>query len=144
VIVAGFCSLGVGAFALDGSGDTGTVADPAVTTVAPTTTVAPAPDGSTTDPGATDPAAGPPDVSTVDCPAGQTYANHGAYVSSVAHDPGRMPGDVQAAAQSDCGKPLTAGQPVATTAPTDAAVPSAPASPPVAPGNSGNAPGHNK
>ena len=83
-------------------------------------------------------------MSTVDCPAGQTYANHGAYVSSVAHDPNRAPGDVQQAAQSVCGKPLTADQPTATTEPTDTAVPSAPASPPVAPGNRGNAPGHNK
>lgn len=42
---------------------------------------------------------------TADCPEGQTFKNHGQYVSSVA----KTGGDTSAAAKSDCGKPLGAG-----------------------------------
>jgi hypothetical protein len=159
--VVGVCSLGVAAFALDGTGDTNVVSDPAVTTEAPVTTATTG--VVTTDP-ATDPTGtGAPEtgaptdgstgVSTVDCPDGQTFANHGAYVSSVAHDPNRAPGDVQKAAQSECGKPLATSEPPDTTEPTEpettepetGEAPAPPSgNPGTAPGNSGSAPGHNK
>jgi hypothetical protein len=45
--------------------------------------------------------------STEGC-GGETFANHGQYVKSVAQDPDRAPGAVPAAAQSPCGKPLAA------------------------------------
>ena len=79
------------------------------TTVAPTTTLAPTPDPApatnepTGDPATTDQGV---ERSTDGCDGG-TYANHGDYVSSIAKGADRQPGDVPAAAQSDCGKPLT-------------------------------------
>ena len=79
-----------------------TVASTPATTAAPTTGAAGSTDGSTEDPEGTD---GGVERSTEGCDGG-TYANHGDYVSSVAHDPDRQPGDVPAAAQSDCGKPI--------------------------------------
>jgi hypothetical protein len=76
-----------------------TVAPTPTTTVAPTTAAAGSAEGTDgTDPGV--------DRSTDGCD-GVTYANHGDYVSSIAHDPNRQPGDVPAAAQSDCGKPIS-------------------------------------
>jgi hypothetical protein len=122
VVTLAVLGLGAGAVALEGSsGDTGTVGDETTTTVdpsttttaAPTTTVAPAPDtGISVD----DPTGEPTgeegtgegvERSTEGCDGG-TYANHGEYVSGVAHDPDREPGDVADAAHSDCGKPLGA------------------------------------
>jgi hypothetical protein len=72
------------------------------TAVAPTTGAAGSADGSIEDPAGTDPGV---DRSTDGCDGG-TYANHGDYVSSMAHGADRQPGDVPAAAQSDCGKPI--------------------------------------
>ena len=43
--------------------------------------------------------------STEGC-GGETYANHGEYVKSVAKSDDREPGDVAAAAYSPCGKPV--------------------------------------
>jgi len=79
------------------------------TAVAPTTTLAPtvAPAPATAEP------TGPPTTSdqgvarSTDGCDSTSYANHGDYVSSIAKDANRQPGDVPAAAQSDCGKPLT-------------------------------------
>jgi hypothetical protein len=75
--------------------------------------------------------ADPSTVSTVDCPEGTSYGNHGAYVSSVARDPDRAPGDVPAAAHSDCGKPLSdaASEPTDATEPADTTDPAAPVDP---------------
>jgi len=161
VTVAVF-GLGVAAFALDGTGTEDPLADPSTTTVVPTT-VAPGPDAgdpeTVTDPAGED---DPPTVSTVDCPEGTSYRNHGAYVSSVARDPDRAPGDVPTAAHSDCGKPLADGaseptdttEPADTTDPADSLLPTddgalpgtpkgGPAGgPPASPGHSGAAPGH--
>jgi hypothetical protein len=119
VVALGVGGLGAAAVAMENDtsgagsladGTTTTIAvDPSTTTsttVAPTTTVAPvvdpaAPTGDTSGDGTG------VERSTDGCD-GETYANHGQYVSSVAHDPDRQPGDVAAAAQSDCGKPLSA------------------------------------
>ena len=143
VTVAVF-GIGVAAFALDGAGDPSPLADPAVTTVAPPSTEPPA-DPTTTVP-TTDPAEDgehSTPVSTVDCPSGTTYENHGDYVSSVAHDPDRAPGDVPAAAQSESGKPLADVETTEPDATPDADVTTGePGS--VAPGHSGTAPGHTK
>jgi hypothetical protein len=122
VVALGVGGLGAAAVAMEndtgGSGalasdTTATLAvDPSTTvptTVAPTTTLAPTPDPApatnepTNDPAATDQGV---ERSTDGCDGG-TYANHGDYVSSVAKAADRQPGDVPAAAQSDCGKPLT-------------------------------------
>jgi hypothetical protein len=113
--------LGLGAVAVAAEGDTGgdgslegttTTVDSTTTTAAPTTTVVPVPDTGTSidDPTGEltdDEGAGDVERSTEGC-GGGTYANHGDYVSSVAHDPDREPGDVGDAAHSDCGKPLSA------------------------------------
>jgi hypothetical protein len=124
VVTLAVLGLGAGAFALDGSsGDAGTVGDGTTTTVEPstttstvaptTTTTAPAPDtGAAVDAPTGEPAddegAGQGvERSTEGC-GGGSYANHGEYVSSIAHDPDRQPGDVAAAAHSDCGKPISA------------------------------------
>jgi hypothetical protein len=155
VITLAVLGLGAGAVALEsGTGGDGSLADGTTTTtvapstttsttVAPTTTIAPAlypvaPVGDDTSDTTGDEGV---ERSTDGCDGG-TYANHGDYVSSVAHDPDRAPGDVAAAAHSDCGKPLSAvgGAPDdATDAPdTDA---------PAAPGNgngNGNTNGHSK
>jgi hypothetical protein len=122
VVALGVGGLGTAAVAMEndtgGSGalasDTTTTlaVDPSTTvptTVAPTTTLAPTPDPAPTtaapsgDPAATDQGV---ERSTAGCDGG-SYANHGDYVSSIAKGAGRQPGDVPAAAQSDCGKPLT-------------------------------------
>jgi hypothetical protein len=122
VVALGVGGLGAAAVAMEndtgGSGalasdTTATLAvDPSTTvptTVAPTTTLAPTPDPApatnepTNDPAATEQGV---ERSTDGCDGG-TYANHGDYVSSVAKAADRQPGDVPAAAQSDCGKPLT-------------------------------------
>ena len=121
VVALGVGGLGASAFALGndtGSGgvrsDTTTTlaVDPSTavpTNLAPTTTVAPTPDPA---PATDEPAGDPPTTdqgverSTEGCHGG-TYANHGDYVSSVAQGADRQPGDVPAAAQSDCGKPHT-------------------------------------
>jgi len=113
--------LGLGAVAVAAEGDSGgdgslegttTTVDSTTTTAAPTTTIAPVPDtGNSLD----DPTGDPTDDegagdgverSTEGCDGG-TYANHGDYVSGVAHDPDRAPGGVADAAHSDCGKPLS-------------------------------------
>ena len=149
--------LGLGAVAVAAEGDTSgdgslegttTTVDSTTTTAAPTTTVAPAPDtgisiedptGEPTDDEGT---GGGVERSTEGCDGG-TYANHGDYVSSVARDPDREPGDVADAAHSDCGKPSSAvgGEDVAPA-------PEVPgAETPTAPGNGngkGNAYGKNK
>src|SRR5205085_216198 len=121
VVALGVGSLGAAAVAMenDTSGAGSLADDPVTTTIAvdpstttPTTTSTPAP--TTTVAPVTDPAASTGDASgdgaverSTDGCDGQTYANHGDYVSSVAHDPNRQPGDVAAAPQSDCGKPVT-------------------------------------
>jgi hypothetical protein len=115
VVALGVGALGLTAVAMEkdtgGSGSVGgavatTIAvDPSTTTStteAPTTTLAPITDPATTPADSSD---GDVARSTDGCDGG-TYANHGDYVSSIAHDPGRQPGDVPAAAQSDCGKPI--------------------------------------
>ena len=121
VVALGVGGLGATAVAMENdAGGTGSLVDSTTTTVvvdpsttvpttdAPSTTVAHAAgaagsaDGSTEDSAAT---GGGVERSTDGCD-GVTYANHGDYVSSVAHDPARQPGDVPAAAQSDCGKPI--------------------------------------
>jgi hypothetical protein len=118
VVALGVGGLGAAAVAMENdTGGAGSIAseptttvvvDPTTTvptTVAPTTTLAPTP-------GAVEPSEGAdgsdPGVerSTDGCD-GVTYANHGEYVSGVAHDPDRQPGDLPAAAHSDCGKPIT-------------------------------------
>ena len=122
VVALGVGGLGASAFALaNDTGGSGAVAaeptttlavDPSTTvptTVAPTTTLAPTPDPTpATDEPAGDPATTDQGVerSTDGCDGG-TYANHGDYVSSIAQGADRQPGDVPAAAQSNCGKPLT-------------------------------------
>jgi hypothetical protein len=111
VVALGVVGVGVAAAAVgsdsgaeSSAADTTTTLVPeptTTTTVTPTTTtvapIAPVADASPTQ-----------DVerSTEGC-GGETFANHGAYVSSVAHDPDRQPGDVAAAAQSACGKPVS-------------------------------------
>jgi hypothetical protein len=158
VISAAVVGFGVTAFALDGTGtgDSTTTSD--VVAEVPTT-VAP-------DPGTIDPVTDAPTgdgtttpVSTVDCPEGTTFANHGAYVSSVARTPGRAPGDVVDAAHSECGKPLAAdgatdptaapddGDPSAATDTDSTSVSGPPAGGPAggrpaSPGNRGAAGGH--
>jgi hypothetical protein len=159
--------LGLGAVAVAAEGDTGgdgslettttAVATSTTTTAAPTTTVAPAPDGGATiedptgQPAADDGSADGAGVarSTDGCDGGE-YANHGDYVSSVAHDPGRAPGDVADAARSDCGKPLGSVHDDDASAPVpETGTPAAPAAPaaPAPPGNGngkGNAYGKTK
>ena len=118
VVALGVGGLGAAAVAMENdTAGTGSLAseptttigvDPSTTvptTVAPTTTIAPttAAAGSAEGSDGTDPGVA---RSTDGC-GGVTYANHGDYVSSVAHDPNRQPGDVPAAAQSDCGKPIS-------------------------------------
>jgi hypothetical protein len=118
VVALGVGGLGAAAVAMEndtsGAGsladDTTTtvVVDPSTTvptTVAPTTTLAPVADPAASPSGTdgTDPGV---DRSTDGCD-GATYANHGQYVSSIAKGEDRQPGDVPAAAQSDCGKPLS-------------------------------------
>jgi len=112
------------------------------TTAAPTTTVAPLADPATT----TGDLAGDGGVerSTDGCDGG-TYANHGDYVSSIAHDPDRQPGDVAAAAQSDCGKPVASVGGDSTEAPETEAPDSGSTGGSSGPGNGhGNASGHGK
>lgn len=110
------------------------------TTVAPTTTTVVTPTASTGD-ATSDPEGDGVQRSTDGCDGG-TYATHGDYVSSVAHDPDRSPGDVAAAAQSDCGKPLTAvdGD---TSEPSEAPEADTPdAGAPTTPGGPGNGNGN--
>jgi hypothetical protein len=154
LVTVGVLGFGAAAVALDGgAGDTGSPSDATTTTTivdsttttsttaAPTTTIAGAPAEEPTS-AAPEPEAGDGGVarSTDGCDGG-TYANHGDYVSSVAHSSDRAPGDVPAAAQSDCGKPVTATGGDVTDAPavpdTDAPVSGAP----TAPGNDGNGKG---
>jgi hypothetical protein len=156
LVTVGVLGFGAAAVALDGgAGDTGSPSDATTTTTivdsttttsttaAPTTTIAPAPTEEPTS--APEPEAGDGGVarSTDGCDGG-TYANHGDYVSSVARSSDRAPGDVPAAAQSDCGKPVTAIGGDATDPPavpdTDAPVSGAP----TAPGNNGNGNGNGK
>jgi hypothetical protein len=103
----------------------------APTTAAPPTTLPPATGDEARD-GSTVAEGDAPGVerSTEGCDGG-TYANHGAYVSSVAHDADRQPGDVAAAAQSECGKPLPsaandAGDVAETPEPPDVSEPGPP------------------
>ena len=120
VVALGVGGLGAAAVAMENdTGGAGTLADdtttttlvvdPSTTTQAPNTTGAPTPEPALTaqeptgDTGTTDPGV---ERSTEGCDGG-TYGNHGDYVSSVAQNPDRQPGDVPAAAQSDCGKPIT-------------------------------------
>lgn len=118
VVALGVGGLGATAFALESDGGGGasaahrkptttTEADTTTTstTVAPTTTIAPAAEEPVT---IDEPESDGDGVerSTDGCDGG-TYTNHGDFVSSVAHNPDRQPGDMAAAAQSDCGKPLT-------------------------------------
>jgi hypothetical protein len=113
--------LGAAAFAVDGGPGTKLVDDTTTTTTSSTTTSSPSttsPARSTTvapkvdaPPVATEPTTSDQGVGTTrstDGCDGGTYANHGDYVSSVARDSGREPGDVPKAAQSDCGKPVSA------------------------------------
>ena len=121
VVALGVGGLGAAAVAMENdTGGAGSLADETTTTVvvdpsttvpttvAPTTTRAPVADpaaspSTTDDLDGTDPGV---DRSTDGCDGG-TYANHGQYVSSIAKGEDRQPGDVPAAAQSDCGKPLS-------------------------------------
>jgi hypothetical protein len=138
VVMLGVGGLGVAAFALDGGSGSGALGDPTTTTagtVDPTTTTTVAPDTSAAPvaPSTEDPSTGV--LRSTDGCDGGTYANHGDYVSSVAHNPDRAPGDVAVAAQSDCGKPVssttasgdeteTETEPTTTEAPeTEPAVP---------------------
>ena len=91
-----------------GAATTTTAAAATTTTTAPTTTTEPVAQTS-------EDATSGPARSTDGCD-GQEYRNHGEFVSSVAHDPDREPGDVAAAAHADCGKPLAAGSDDADTA----------------------------
>jgi hypothetical protein len=159
VISAAVVGFGVTAFALDGTGtgDQTTASDAVAgvpTTIAPDpATIVPVTAAPTTAGGTTNP------VSNVDCPEGTTFANHGAYVSSVARTPGRTPGDIVDAARSECGKPLAGnGATDPTAAPDDGdpsaapdtdgtSVPGPPAGAPAggrpaSPGNRGAAGGH--
>ena len=138
VVALGVGGLGAAAVAMENeagstnrlAGATTTTIEVDPTTTVPTTTVPVAPSAST-DPTAT-PTADPKDGtdgtdpgvdrSTDGCDGG-TYLNHGDYVSSIAHDPNRQPGDVAAAAQSDCAKPLS------SVDGTDDAEPEAPEAP---------------
>ena len=109
LVAAGVVGVGVAAAAVGGGGES-ELADPTTTTVATTTTsttttvptIVTEPDTAET---LTEEAG--VERSTEGC-GGETYKNHGEFVSSVARDPDRQPGDVVAAAQSDCGKPLHA------------------------------------
>jgi hypothetical protein len=98
-----------------GSSDVGTastaptVSDSTTSTSAPTTSTVPT---STLVPNAavtTVPPKGNVERSTDGCD-GQSYANHGQFVSSVAHDPSSTGDDISKAAQSACGKPVIATQ----------------------------------
>jgi hypothetical protein len=158
-IAAGVAVVGLGAaaFAVDGEpGTTEPGTDPAVTTTAAPTTTAPTTPSEPADEVVVDPSAPTedepgPERSTEGCD-GETYRNHGEYVSSVARDPDREPGDVPAAAQSECGKPLHETTPPETE-PPDAGEPEVPETetetehavpgPPPGVGN-GNANGHAK
>ncbi len=157
VVALGVAGFGAAAVALESdSGGAGAVTDVTTTTlsestttsttVAPTTTTVVDPSATTGDE-TSDPEGDGVERSTAGCDGG-TYTNHGDYVSSVAHDPDRAPGDVPAAAQSDCGKPLTAvgGDTSDTTEPPDTEAPDAEGpTAPGGPGNgNGNANGHNK
>ena len=140
VVALGVGGLGAAAVAMENNtgasvavaADTTTTlaVDPSTTvpaTVAPTTTVAPtaapATDEPTGDPATTDPGV---ERSTDGCD-GATYANHGDYVSDIARGADRQPGDVPAAAQSDCGKPLTSVGGDDGEKPVEAPEPEAPA-----------------
>jgi hypothetical protein len=116
------------------------------TTAAPTTTVAPVADPATTTGDVSGNLAGDGGVerSTDGCDGG-TYTNHGDYVSSIAHDPDRQPGDVAAAAQSDCGKPVASAGGDSTEAPETEAPDSGSTGAPSGSGNGhGNAYGHSR
>ena len=147
VTVLALGGLGVAAFAADGGTGVTTTTTTLVeasttTTVAPTTTTLATPEApSTSEVGSGSQGSGVA-RSTDGCGSG-TYANHGDYVSSVAHDAGRQPGDVSTAARSDCGKPLTAvgGSTTSSTMPDEPA-PASGAPPAVSPPNDSNAGGH--
>jgi hypothetical protein len=157
--VVALAVIGLGAAAVAAEGDAGgagslegtttTTVDPSTTTsttAAPTTTVATVvePAAPTSDV-TSDPADGGGVARSTEGCDGGTYANHGDYVSNVAHDPNRAPGDVPAAAQSDCGKPLSAVGDDSTEGPETEAPESDAPGKPSAPGNgNGNANGHSK
>jgi hypothetical protein len=144
-------SDGGGAGSLEGTTttvvpSTTTTSDTTSTTAAPTTTVAPVADPATTTGDVSGNLAGDGGVerSTDGCDGG-TAANHGDYVSSVAHDPDRQPGDVAAAAQSDCGKPVGSAGGDSAEAPDTEAPDSGSTGAPSGSGNGhGNAYGHSK
>jgi hypothetical protein len=154
VVTLAVVGIGAGAVALEtdtgGAGaldeTTTTVADPSTTTsttAVPTTTVAPAVDPAAPV-GDESGDAGGVERSTEGCDGG-TYANHGDYVSSIAHDPDRAPGDVAAAAHSDCGMPLSAVGDDATDAPEPETPETGAPADPSGPGNGkGNAYGRAK
>ena len=160
VITLAIVGLGAGAVALESdTGGDGSLTDGATTstvspstttstTVAPTTTIAPALDSvAPAGDDAADTAGGEGVERSTDGCDGGTYANHGDYVSSIAHDPDRAPGDVAAAADSDCGKPLSAvgGAPDESTDAPATEAPEAPSAPGNGNGNgNGNANGHSK
>ena len=119
VVALGVGGLGAAAVAMESDGGgaslahhptttTEVVADTTTTstTVAPTTTVAPSTEEPVvpTDQPVSD---GEGVARSTDGCDGGTYVNHGDFVSRVAHNPDRQPGDVAAAAQSDCAKPLS-------------------------------------
>jgi hypothetical protein len=128
VTVLAVGGLGVAAFAADGgtggTGDSSTTttlvetSTTTTTTVAPTTTTLATPQAPSTP---EDGSQGSGVARSTDGCDGGAYANHGDYVSSVAHDPSRQPGDVPAAARSDCGKPLTSvgGSTTSSTTPEE-------------------------
>ena len=112
VVAIGVAGAGVAAAAVGGG--TGSVATAEDTTTTTSTTVVLEPSTTTVAPTTTSPrvadipeSAGADGARSTEGCGGETYKNHGAFVSSVARDPDRQPGDVAAAAQSMCGKPVT-------------------------------------
>ena len=108
VVVLGLAGAGAAAAAVGGGSSASTDVSPSTTADSTTTTTTVSQQDVTTST-LTSSATQGTERSTEGCD-GQDYANHGAFVSSVAHDPDREPGDVAEAAHSACGKPL-ASQP---------------------------------
>jgi hypothetical protein len=109
LVVLGVAGAAAAATAVESSGGSGdgvsapTVSDSTTTTVATTTTLAPTVTITPVPP------AGNVERSTDGCD-GESVENHGQFVSRIAHDPSSTSDDVVEAAQSSCGKPVTATQ----------------------------------